>query len=425
MTVIHRRLFWKIYLTLLTSLVAVAVLMGSLWWVFGESPRERWGAFRLQLTDELVPARDNPPGAVDGAVRRLGTEIGADISVYRSTGDLIAAYGPAISLLSGEDGPRHVMRIDLPDGRTVLARMRPPPRERGMRIITTMLIVACGVGLAAYPMTARLTRQLEGLRIGMARWGAGELSARVDDTGNDEVALVGRTFNTAADRITTLLTAQRALLANASHELRSPLARLRIATDLWFRRPEAESQAEILRNLAEVDQLVEEILLSSRLDHPGSSVGPVEVIDLLGLAAEEAARIGAGVEGVSVGFEGNETLLRRMLRNMLDNGMKHGVPPVRVMVSAEPGEAQIIVSDEGQGIPPAERDRVFEAFYRPAGRSESGGGWGLGLALVRQIASRHGGTVKCESVEGSGSRFVVRLPIRQAGHDPRTTHSLQ
>jgi hypothetical protein len=181
MMVFRRRLFWKVYLTLLASLVAVTVLMGGLWWLFGESSHERFGAFRVRLNDEMVPARDNPPGAIASGVKRLSDEIGADVSVYGADGTLAAAHGGPIPLAANEDderglGPPRVMRIDLPDGRAVLARLRPPAPSPRRRILTFVLIVAGGVGLAAFPITARLTRRLEGLRLGVERWGAGALS---------------------------------------------------------------------------------------------------------------------------------------------------------------------------------------------------------------------------------------------------------
>jgi signal transduction histidine kinase len=279
--------------------------------------------------------------------------------------------------------------------------------------------VAGGVGLAAFPITARLTRRLEALRLGVEQWGAGALSLRLDGAGDDEVAVVARTFNASAARVEQLLASQRALLANASHELRSPLARLRLAIELWFAHPSAEMHAEIVRNLAESDQLVEEILLASRLDHDRPTAASAIPVDLLGLAAEEAARIGADAICVSEGGEaveidGDATLLRRLIRNLLENAAKHGRPPITIAVTRREAMARVVVADAGEGIAAAEREKVFEPFYRPAGRAESSGGWGLGLSLVRQIAERHGGAASCEAAPGGGSRFVVDLAMKRA-----------
>ena len=419
-----RRLFWKIYLTLLASLVAVAVLIGAFWSLVGENPRERLGAYRIQLTDRLIPESNAPLAALDAAIRRLSDEISADVSVYDSQGALAASLGPPIPLSASEGahmGVRPVIvRIDLPDGRAVLARLRPPWPSPRLRLLSMVLIVTVGVGLTAFPLTARLTRGLEGLRSGVERWGAGALALRVDDTGHDEVAAVARTFNAAASRVEDLLASQKALLANASHELRSPLARLRMAIELWLAQPGADMHAEIVRNLAEIDQLVEEILLASRLDHAGTTKGLSAPIDLLGLAAEEGRRFEASVAGGPDGagpveIQGDATLLRRLIRNLLENAATHGKPPIHIAVTRAGDKARIVVCDRGPGIAAAERERVFEPFYRPAGRAESAGGWGLGLSLVRQIAKRHGGGVFCEADPGGGSRFVVELAMGERG----------
>ena len=423
MTVVRRRLFWKVYLTLLASLVAVAFLVGVFMSLVGDIPRERLDAFHVKLADWSLPERDSPPGAIAAAMMRLGDEIGADVSLYDANGAIVASQGRPIPL----DGPRGrgafappVMRVDLSDGRAVLARLRPPWPSPRLRMLSMLLIVAGGVGLAAFPIAARLTRRLENLRSGVERWGAGALSLRVDDTGDDEVAVVAGAFNAAAGRVEDLLTSQKALLANASHELRSPLARLRMAIELWFAQPSPEMHAEIVRNLAESDQLVEEILLASHLDHLGPVAARGAPVDLLGLAAEEAARFEAGVVGLFEGghpieIEGDTILLRRLIRNLLENGAKHGRPPVRISVTRNGAGARIVVSDAGEGIAPAERERVFEPFYRPVGRTESAGGWGLWLSLVRQIAKRHGGAAACEAEPGGGSRFVVDLATARSG----------
>ncbi len=415
---VRRRLFWKVYLTLLSSLVAVIALMGAFWWLVGERAPDGLRAPEIRLDDRLLPAPGGPSAALDAATDRLAGEMNADVSVYGADGKLVASHGIPIGLAASQREhfgmAARILRIDLADGRVVLAQWRPPGPRPGLRILSIMLIVAGAVGLAAFPVAAKLTRRLEGLRSGVERWGAGGLSLRVDEDGDDEVAVVARTFNAAAARIEHLLGAQKALLANASHEMRSPLARLRVAVELWLADPRPDLREEILRDLAESEQLVEEILLASRLDHDGASGAPAVRVDLLGLAAEEAARLEAGVACISDGgdpveIDGDATLLRRLIRNLLENAARHGRPPIRIAVTRREGGARITVGDCGEGIAPAERERVFEPFYRPAGRSESAGGWGLGLSLVRQIARRHGGDVVCEAEPDGGSRFVVDL----------------
>lgn len=408
MIVIRRRLFWKIYLTVLSSLAAAALVMGCFWWFLGKTQRD-WG----DASRAGAPGADGffflPQPHWDGPGR--GGPSDADVSVYASDGTLIASRGKPIKLEDPRGPHQHILRFDLSDGHIVLTQLPPPPGPPPGLILMVMITVAGGIGLAAFPVTARLTRGLEALRAGAARWGEGDLTARVDETGSDEVALVARTFNAAASRLDAVLTSQKALLANASHELRSPLARLRFAIELWMQNPTATAYAGIIQDFADIDQLVDEILLSSRLDHSGSILIQAEDIDILGLAAEEAARLGLAATGESVEVNGSAVLLRRLFRNLLENGMKHGQPPVQIVVSRHDHAAQVSVSDGGPGINPEERERIFEPFYRPAGHGEAGGGWGLGLALARQIAIRHGGHVVCREEPGGGSRFVVTLPI--------------
>jgi signal transduction histidine kinase len=279
-----------------------------------------------------------------------------------------------------------------------------------------LLAVAGAVGLAALPVVSRMTRRLERLRTSMETWGQGRLGVRAPVEGHDEIASVAASFNAAADRVEDLLAAHRTLLAHASHELRSPLARLRMATELMTADPRPELAPAVARDIAELDALVDEILLASRLDHQAAAE-PDETVDLLALAAEEAARAGVQVAPVAAGpFEvaGSSRLLRRLIRNLIDNAVKHGAEPVEVEVGRlqTPAGPRVTVAvlDRGPGIPAAERERVFEPFYRPAGRTEAAGSWGLGLSLVRQIAERHGGVVACADRAQGGARFVAELP---------------
>jgi signal transduction histidine kinase len=292
------------------------------------------------------------------------------------------------------------------------------PDGVGLLLLLGLLFVAVAVG--AYPVVRRLTRRLEALKHGVEAFGAGQLNQRVAEDGRDEVAALGASFNRAATRIEGLLRSHQSLLANASHELRSPLARLKMAVAMLDESPpeaRARLRREIETNIAELDALVEEVLLSSRLDAapgaPGApgALEPMDRLALLPLAAEEAARTGATVQGEDLVLTGNERLLRRALRNLLENARRYGGGEVTLSVQARPGGgAELRVADRGPGVPEAHRERIFEAFFRLPGHAEREGGVGLGLSLVRQIAERHGGSVRCEPRPGGGSVFVLSLP---------------
>jgi signal transduction histidine kinase len=316
--------------------------------------------------------------------------------------------------------------VTMNDGRKLTVQLPPRPRPpgdirpflpRGVGTLWLLGMVGVAVALGSFPIVRRLTKRLESLRKGVERWGEGDLSARVDETGTDEVAFLAQRFNHAAERVETLLKTHKSLLANASHELRSPLARIRMGLELMGdgRGP---AHDEIARNIAELDQLIDEILLSSRLDARESDMGTVEPVDLTGLAAEECARTGAelseGTASQPVVVPGVPKLLRRAVRNLLENARRYGGSgPVEVHVVREGAVAELRVCDRGPGVPRELRDRIFEPFYRLPGASEREGGVGLGLALVRSIAVRHRGSVRCEDNPGGGACFALRLPCHE------------
>ena len=291
-------------------------------------------------------------------------------------------------------------------------------RRFRMHSLGMLLTVAAVVGAAAYPVVAKITRRLETLRLSVEAWGGGDLGRRAAVEGGDEIAAVAVSFNAAADRADALLSAHKALLAHASHELRSPLTRLSLAVEMLLGVDGGEFAPKVRQEIAELDGLVEEILLASRLDH-GADMGGCEAADCLALAAEEGARAGVTVRDVTqfvAAFEvqGSPRLLRRMIRNLIENALKHGAAPVEIEVSHSwsPSRAPTIViavHDHGPGIPVGLQTRVFEPFFRPDGWSEEAGGWGLGLSLVRQIAQHHGGGATCGRAGGITS-FTVTLP---------------
>ncbi len=283
---------------------------------------------------------------------------------------------------------------------------------RGVGWLVFLVVLFFAVAAAAWPVARALTRRLAALKLGVERFGAGQLSHRVEVSGKDEVAAVASSFNQAAARIETLVRSHQSLLANASHELRSPLARMKMAISMLDDVPpdrRATLQKEIHTNIAELDALVEEVLLASRLDAAADTAAH-EPVDLLAVTVEEASRFDAEVDGQDIRVVGDERLLRRALRNLLENARRYGGDPIEVQLLRSGKSAEIRVCDRGPGVPEASRERIFEAFYRLPGHAEQAGGVGLGLSLVRQIAERHGGSVRCEARPGGGSCFVISLP---------------
>ncbi len=396
------KLYLRIWLAVVGAVLSLTVVLGFLGQMALEHERER-GLHRMDR--EIVLRDDN--------------------------GDVLA-QAPARPMR--QPGQGWVFELRTPDGDTLLLEMPRPPRPALSRSVPwwqtplglsgLLVLVALAVALGAYPVVRRLTQRLENLQRGVERWGDGDLGVRLPVQGSDEVAFLAERFNTAAERVQGLVQAHKSLLANASHELRSPLTRIRLALELMTQGRASEAQRlEVLRNLDELDQLIGEILLASRLDATEArhteAWGPNEAVDLIGLAAELAAQHGAELElagGLqSLEVQGQHRLLHRLLRNLLENAQRYGTgreanEAVQLRLAREGDAAVLQVADRGPGVPESERERIFEPFYRLRGASEREGGVGLGLALVQSIARRHGGSVRCLPREGGGAVFEVRLP---------------
>ena len=300
-----------------------------------------------------------------------------------------------------------------PGGMQLLRQLHGNAMQLHVDGLAIIVVIALAVGLAMYPLVRGLTRQIEALAASMDRFGAGELATRATVSGSDEVARLAHSFNAMADRVTVLLAAHGRMLANASHELRSPLARIRLALELHDSAPRAELLQGIRRDCMEIDEQVEEIMLASKLETVG--IERREDVDLAVVLAEECARLDIAFDGaLDVGaaeVRGDTRLLRRLVRNLLENALEHGQSDVDARVFVDARQHCILqVDDRGLGVPEGERERVFEPFHRPAHARESGSGWGLGLALVRQISQQHGGTVRCLPRDGGGCRFELDLP---------------
>ena len=414
-----QRLYLRIYLAVLASLAVFALGAGVLWHSFADhGPMGQAQEVAAMLARNVLPPADATRAEHQAALERLAANLHADVALFGADRSPLAAVGkplpaPGETRESGgwvyRWGARPIWAVRLPDGRWLEARA---PREGGFpgyRIFIMLALLALAVGVGAYPLARRLTRRLERLQAGVESLGAGDLSARVRTTGHDEVARLGESFNRAAARIEELVGAHKALLANASHELRTPLARIRMAVELMKESADPVRKAGLEQDIAELDALIDEILLASRLDAVKEREAGEEV-ELLALAAEECARYeSAELDGEPLTVRGDPRLLRRMLRNLLENARRHGAPPIGVRISRAGDGAEIAICDHGPGVPDAERERVFDPFYRRTVSKEIKGA-GLGLALVRQIARWHGGDARCAPKNARGSCFIVVLP---------------
>jgi signal transduction histidine kinase len=415
-----RRLYLKIYLAFVGILVVFVCLSAAIWWHTEDGSRRRdilrGGAVALELA---LPA-ETPPAQAEARLAKLSEALGVRLALFdaagaRLTGD--AADIPSPDVARGESHWIHKRRrgalaaLRLSDGRWVVVssdRHRPP----GLTWLLNLALLAGLIAAGAYPVARGITRRIERLTARVDDFGGGALHARAEVEGRDEVARLAERFNHAADRIETLLASQRSLLASTSHELRSPLARLRMAVELLGERADPKLRAQVERDVSDLDAALDELLAVSRLDLLDASAHS-DTLDFLALVAEEAARFDVEVEGEPVTLRGDARSLRHLVRNLLANARRHA-PDAPVRVRVEPldgGGARLEVADRGPGVPEAERGRIFEPFARGAASTRHAG-VGLGLAIVQQVARHHGGEARVFDREGGGCRFEVTLPGR-------------
>ena len=413
----RNHLYVRIYLALLGSILVLAATFALVHGVFDpDRARQSFETF-AEVAGEVLPPPDAPRGEQQRALMRLHHKVRAHMALYSARRELIAAVGkplpalPASQEASGRiEGRATIVALRLPDGRWLVAQ-----RRNAGRLPVSMLgmlgVVALVIGIAAYPVVRRLTRRLERLQGSVETWGEGQLSTRVAVEGSDEVARLATSFNNSAARIEALVGAQKSLLANASHELRSPLARIRMAVELMQDQASPAIRDELTRNIAELDQLIDEVLLASRLDAMPKDTPDYGPLELTGMVAEECAHGGATLEADALSVAGDARLLRRMVRNLIANARRYGAAtPVTLRLHRDGAVIRLDVCDSGPGVPEAERERIFTPFYRVPGASEASGGVGLGLSLVRQIARHHHGDVVCMANPSGGCCFRVTLP---------------
>ena len=434
---------------LATVLVTAALTMGSVVLV------TTLGTSLSRAGDDLARSRveDLAALAVAGELPTTLTELGDD-----AVAQVVAADGTVLASSPNVEGEAPISRFTPPPGETTVRTMSDVPDDDetedyrvwtrsvptsggqvtvyvGRSLETTQEVVGrltaslvvglpLVVGLLAWAMwvvVGRALRPVEGIRAEVSAISHRELDRRVPvpDT-DDEVSRLARTMNTMLARLDAAARQQRDFVANASHDLQSPLASFRAQLEVAMAHPEAtdwEATAAALHAEGDrMEQLVRDLLFLAREDS-GETEPPQQLVDLDDVVLEESARVRAGGTTVvdtsrvtAAPVRGNRDDLGRLVRNLLENARDHAAGVVDVTLSNGSHEVTLTVEDDGPGVPAEHRDRVFERFYRAdPSRDRATTGTGLGLAIVRSVAERHHGTV--ELADGSrGARFVVRLP---------------
>jgi signal transduction histidine kinase len=435
----------RLRITAVAALAVLAVLsVASLGLVLAQ---------RSALVEALDELLDQHADTLEDRVASGQPVQGADLPSDDVLAQVVAADGTVLAAspdlegvlsLTGESGPRTVELPGTGEEARLLVR-----EVDGTRIAVAASLddvdestgVLAGSLMLAVPLSTAVLAGLVWWAVGRALLPMEAIRARVDQitgTGldqrvpepatSDEVARLARTMNAMLARLQESAERQRRFVADASHELRSPLARMRTELEVDRAHPgsadPAGTAASVLTETVGLQRLVDDLLLLARGDADALAPGVRQPVDLDALVERlvRQVRVDGGVRIDARGVRpaqvaGDHGQLQRVVGNLLDNAVRHARTEVVVTVGETgDGHADVVVADDGPGIAPEERERVFERFTRlDDARTAGTGGAGLGLAIARDIAERHGGTLELAPGAASGARFVLRLPLPQRG----------
>ncbi|MEV5613864.1 HAMP domain-containing sensor histidine kinase [Streptomyces sp. NPDC052225] len=335
----------------------------------------------------------------------------------------VVGHATGSATVDGDSGDYRFAEAEVGDDVRVFAGASLGARQdavwsAGLAMAVGFPLLVAVVGGTTWLVTRRALRPVEGIRAEMAAITASrDLGRRVPEPDtHDEVARLARTTNETLAALEDSVERQRRFVADASHELRSPIASLRTQLEVGAAHPELLDVDGAVEDTVRLQELAADLLLLARLD-AGEKAGGA-VVDLAALAREELSqRTGDRVPvevSVARGAQvaGSRGQLARVVGNLVDNAQRHARAGVRVSVGVEGGRAVLTVGDDGDGVPEAERERIFERFVRlDDARSRDGGGAGLGLAIARDVAERHGGTLTVRTAPQGGALFELSLPV--------------
>lgn len=332
--------------------------------------------------------------------------------------DFLAPEDLSFWAIDTETGPRQGITVLLDDGTPLSAMLPPAPRRPpGLpwRIVAALALAGLGTWIVALWALRRVTAPLERLIRALETFATPQApAAPLSEHGPYEVALTARTLNALQERLERLLTARTALLAGIAHDLRTPLARIRLRLESL---PEDETRAGIERDLSEMQRLIELSLDYARSLTPRLEYQDVDLVaftaDLLDLYHEGGAEIEADLPASALTAHLDPTALGRILANLLDNALRYGTQAKLRLRPLAGGCCEFIVEDDGPGIPPEAREAVLEPFVRlEPSRNPDTGGTGLGLSIAANLARALHGRLSLEAAQPHGLRAVLRLPLR-------------
>lgn len=421
----HRSVFTKLVAIMVTMAAGLLLLVSALfWYVLGPSVH---GSIDLILEDYTTRLAAT---SLDFATaRRLQEEINLQTRYAGPAGDWTTHDAlPLIDMererqaRAGErpaDFPRfHYHLVAAPDGGTYLFTWGPRNGTDDLHgaAITIVLLTIVLIVLLAYLALKWLLAPLRRLNEGVARLSAGELDVALENTTGDEFGRLTEAFNRMARRVKAMIGARDQLLLDVSHELRSPLTRLRVALELL---PENKQRAGMAADIREMERMIAGLLELERLrSGTGLQRARQDLLPLLRDVAQSFHGLAPGVQVFSAAPELvvdiDAEKVRTVMRNLLENAVKYSRSqsrPIEILAMQDGGKVVVRVADDGPGIPPGEAERVFEPFFRvDRSRSKNTGGYGLGLSICKRVMLAHGGDITLERDRRAGACFVLTFP---------------
>lgn len=437
----------RVRITLVATVVTgAAVVLAGAWLVdtvegtlnddVRATTEERLAAVEAALEAGRVPTQEELAALGEGGYLQVVGPNGEVMVASRAGGDTLVVRNPPAGSVPGTryglPGAARVFThaVEAPGGRyDVVAAASLEPVRDGVDAVQNGLVVAFPllvgmVGLLSWVLAGRALRPVESIRVQVEAISGTTLDRRVPVPGSgDEVARLATTMNAMLDRLEDASSRQQRFVADASHELRSPVAAIRTELEVALRTAAPDGWPVVAERLlaeeARLEAVIADLLLLASLDE-GAAGAEHTSVDLAEVIAEESRRASSATDA-SVAFDGASSVvvrgsrvqLHRAIANLLGNAVRHARRDVRISVHVRDGRVRVLVDDDGHGIPEADRERVFERFTRldeHRSRGGDGGGAGLGLSIVQRIVQLHGGTATIDTAPLGGARVVLDLP---------------
>jgi len=430
--------FMKILLVFALGFTAIGMYLVATYWLF-DWRQERMSVRQTAMNYAQLILREvgDPPDTV--FARDVATRLGigmriegpgvdwstdaafpefADVDLPSAGHDEIGRAGLSRELGFGADVTRGDYRYLLSLQAGSMGFGSESPTEEASDAIFMVLLLAC-----VYLATRYLLRPVRELSQAVERLRQGDLNVEMESRRTDELGQLMVSFSEMARAVRERLRARDQLLIDVSHEIRSPLTRMRVALEMM---PDGSAKRSVIEDIEETEAMISVLLETERLDSPhgGLTLAPVDLSELVASSVEDRADAAPGVEMPSgaepVVAKVDAERVRLVVGNLVSNALRHSAadgPPVRVTVERLGHDARITVKDCGVGIEEEDLPRIFEPFYRvDSSRSKDTGGYGIGLSLVKRIVEAHGGSIDVESRVGQGTSVRVSLPVEENGH---------